>query len=145
MLDREVRALFDGTHYVRQVAASATGLRERIAAVVEQVRAVRKWLPEHERRLLDRLAPLASPDGFKRSCKHANRQYESTKAKNNQAAQQALRQLSTLDREASELFDGTRYVRQVAGPRPGCASASPLPSSWFRRCRSGCQILSVNC
>ena len=119
MLDREVRALFDGTHYVRQVAASATGLRERIAAVVEQVRAVRKWLPEHERRLLDRLAPLASPDGFKRSCKHANRQYESTKAKNNQAAQQALRQLSTLDREASELFDGTRYVRQVAGAATG--------------------------
>ena len=113
MLDREVRALFDGTRFVRPVAASATELRERIAAAVGQARAMRTWLSYHERKLLDRLAPLASQDGFKLSCEQANRKHETAEARKRQAARLTPR-LVALDQEVSAFFDGKHYVRHWA-------------------------------
>ena len=107
-LDQEVSAFFDGRKNVRHWAAN--GLRERVAAAVEQASSVHELLPVRERRLLDELTPLASLDGFKRRCEQANRQYEAAEWRKRQFAQTALR-LEALDRKISDLFDCKRYVR----------------------------------
>ena len=109
-LDREARALFDGTRFIRPVAANATGLRERIATAVKKGQAVRRQLPEHERGLLDRLAPLARAVVFERYREQANQIHADEETRKERGAGLAPR-LTALDQEASAFLDGKRYVR----------------------------------
>ncbi len=113
-LDQEVSAFFDGNQYVRHWAAN--GLRERIAAAVEQARAVQELLPERESEFLNRLRPLSSKDGFKRRCEQANRRFEAAETRKKQATRLAP-ELAALDCEASALIQGERYVRHPGAPQ----------------------------